>query len=63
MKETALGCLKEQHKQELIATFKAMSPEEIAEITKELNSAGEEGINHGIDEGKTEEDDDKEEVI
>ncbi len=63
MKETAFGHLKEQHKQELIATFKAISPEEKAKIMKELKSAGEEGINRGIDEGKTEEDDDKEEVI
>ncbi len=63
MKETAFGCLKEQHKQDLIATFKAMSLEEKAEIMKELNSALEEGINHGFNEGKTEEDYDKEVAI
>ncbi len=60
MKETAFSPLKEQHKQELLATFKTMSPEGKAEIMKELNSAGEKGMKYGSKEGKTEEDDDEE---
>ncbi len=63
MKKTAFGCLKEQHKQELFATFKAMSPAEKAKITEELDSAGEEGMNYGSKEGKKEEDDEEEVAI
>jgi len=63
MRETAFGCLEEQHKQELLATFKAMSPEEKTEFMKELNSSGEKGMNHGFKEGKMEEDDEEEAAI
>jgi len=63
MRETAFGRLKEQYKQELLANFKAMSPEEKATFMKELNSAGEEGMNHGFKEGKKEEDGNEEAAI
>ncbi len=63
MRETAFCCLKEQHKQELLATFKTIPPEEEAEFMKELKSAGKEGMNHWFKKGKTEYDDDDEGVI
>ncbi len=48
IKDTALGRLQEQHKKELLATFKALPPNEKADFLKELNG-GEAG------EGKEEE--------
>ncbi len=43
IKETALGCLKEQHKQELLATFRAMPPEEKESFLMEMNTNVEKG--------------------
>jgi len=38
IKETALGRLKEQHKQELLATFRVMPPEEKEVFLMEMNT-------------------------
>jgi len=51
MKETVLGCLKMQQKQELMVTFRAMSAEEKATFWAEID-----GGNGGeVEEGKVEE--------
>ncbi len=55
IKETALGRLKEQHKKELLATLRAMGPEEKAEFLREVNSGGNRNSNP-VNEGKEEED-------
>ncbi len=60
MRDTDFCCLMDQHKQELLAIFKAMPPEEKAEFMIELNTALENGMKHGFKEGTMEEDDDEE---
>ncbi len=43
IKETSLGCMTEQHKQQLLATFRAMSPEEKEGILLEMNTNVDDG--------------------
>lgn len=44
IKETALGCLKEQHKHKLLATFKALPQEDKAVMLVEMTGIGVEDI-------------------
>ncbi len=62
-KETTLSCLKEEHKQELLATFKVMSKEEKAAILTEMTGVEVEDSKKTEKEGKAEEEEGEETMI
>ncbi len=62
-KETALSHLKEQHKRELLATFKALSKEEKVVMLMEMTCVGMEDGKKTEEEGKVEEEEGEEAKI
>ncbi len=63
IKETALCILKDQHKQDLFATFRAISLAEKEAFIKEMTEFEKEGMKNVLDKGNQEEDGDKEAKI
>ncbi len=63
IKETALKSLNEQHKRELLATFKVLSKQEKAAMLTEMTVFGVEDGKKTEEQGKAEEEDSEEEKI